>query len=154
MNTEEKRELLQFLSEHTTLVLSTLSKEGHPAAAALFYAEDHDLNLYFISESKSEHSTNIAYTSKVAVVIAADGQDWKELNGVQMKGECIKLKDKDRARAEAHYLSKYSFVLQSPMLRDRIEQSYFYIISPEWIRLTDNRRSFADKREWRLRSGS
>lgn len=150
MNTEEKQELRNFLSEHTTLVLSTLGDDGSPAAAALFYAEDPDLNLYFISDSKSEHSTNIDHRSAVALVIAADSQNWKELNGVQIKGSCVKLKDK--ARAEAHYLSKYSFVLQNSMLRDKIEQSDFYVIKPAWIRLTDNRRRFADKREWWLAS--
>ena len=150
MNTEEKQELRNFLSEHTTLVLSTLGENGSPAAAALFYAEDPDLNLYFISDSQSEHSSNLEHSTKVAVVIAADGQDWKELNGVQMKGNCAKLKDKDRTRADTHYLSKFSFVLQNSMLRNKIEQSDFYVIKPEWIRVTDNRPSFADKREWRI----
>lgn len=150
MNAEGKRELLDFLSSHTTLVLSTVGREGHPAAAALFYAEDDALNLYFISEAESEHSRNILHRSKVALAIAADGQDWKQLTGVQIKGACARLTGSDRDRAQQRYVSKFQFVMRSSMLAERIDQSDFCAIQPEWIRLTDNRLGFSNKREWVL----
>lgn len=149
MTAEEKQEVTAFLGEHTTLALATRGDSG-TAAAALFYAEDTGLNLYFLSEPTSEHIVNVSACPEVSLVIAADCQDWQQLRGVQIKGRCIVLEEEERARAEGVYLKKFPFVGENPMLRRRVGISGIYGVRPRWIRLTDNRRGFSDKREWVL----
>ncbi len=141
--------MADFLGEHTTLVLATSGDSG-TAAAALFYAEDTGFNLYFLSEPTSEHIVNVSACPEVALVITADCQEWQQLRGLQIKGECRRLEGEERARAEAVYLRKFLFICENPMLRKRVGTSGFYGIQPRWIRLTDNRRGFSDKREWAL----
>jgi len=50
--TSTKQRIKQFLADHTTLTLATISADGHPQAAPLFFAETDDLSLIFISEQK------------------------------------------------------------------------------------------------------
>ena len=58
-----------------------------PAAAAVFYAHDDDLNLYFLSEERTQHGRNLLADPRVAGTIQADGQDWRGIRGLQVRGQ-------------------------------------------------------------------
>ena len=81
--------LTAFLAQHTTLTLATVGPDDLPAAAAVFYAHDADLNLYFLSEEETQHGKNLLAAAKrrhnVAGTIQADGQEWRAIRGVQVR---------------------------------------------------------------------
>ncbi len=143
-----------FLAEHTTLTLATVGADGTPAAAAVFYAHDAGLNLYFLSEERTEHGRNLLADPRVAGAIHADGQDWRGIRGVQVRGQARLATGTELARAAAVYGRKYTFVaallagsggpgvLVGPFARAR-----FWALQPTWFRLVDNTVRFGFKEE-------
>jgi len=148
--TSTKQRIKQFLADHTTLTLATVSADGHPQAAPLFFAETDDLSLIFISESKARHSKNIARNSNVAATIYADGQHWQSIQGLQIEGICSLLSGQATKTAKDIYLQKFPFIQQNRVLRVMLNTVTFYQITPTWIRLIDNSRGFGHKEEIKL----
>lgn len=143
-----------FLAEHTTLTLATVGDEGAPAAAAVFYAHDTALKLYFLSEERTEHGRNLLADARVAATIQADGQDWRGIRGLQVCGRAHPVAGTELAHAVVAYGRKYAFVagllsgsggpgvLTGPLARAR-----FWVLRPAWFRLIDNTVRFGFKEE-------
>ena len=99
-----------FLAQHTTLTLATVSVDGVPAAAAVFYAADETLNLYFLSEERTEHGQNLMHKATVAGTIQADGQDWRAIRGLQLRGSARPVGADELAHAATTYGRRFAFV--------------------------------------------
>ncbi len=144
-----------FLAEHTTLTLATIGADGAPAAAAVFYAHDTGFKLYFLSEERTEHGRNLRADARVAGTIHADGQDWRVIRGLQVRGQARPAAGTELAHAAVVYGRKYTFVagvlaggggiLAGPLARARI-----WVLQPAWFRLIDNTVRFGFKEEWVL----
>jgi len=137
--------LLDFLARHNTLTLATTGPKGHPHAAALFYAPDADLNLIILSEPDALHARHIGSGAAVAVTIQADGQDWRQITGLQLHGIAAPT-DEDADRAL--YLARFPFIARTEILARALKNVRFYKITPTWARLIDNRLGFGRKQEW------
>jgi uncharacterized protein len=143
-----------FLAAHTTVTLATVGADGRPAAAAVFYAHDGDLNLYFLSEESTQHAANLAAQPWVAGTIQADGQEWRTIRGLQLRGKAEVVSPARGPIAAATYAAKYAFagallagaggpgVLAGPLARAR-----FWVLRPVWYRLIDNTARFGFKEE-------
>jgi uncharacterized protein YhbP (UPF0306 family) len=150
-----------FLAGHTTLTLATVGPNGAPAAAAVFYAHDDALNLYFLTEERTQHGQNLLANDRVAGAIQEDGQDWRAIRGVQVAGRTAPVTGGELAHAAIVYGRKYAFVaglltgsggpgvLVGPLAKAR-----FWVLRPVWVRLIDNTVRFGFKEEWRLDDAS
>jgi hypothetical protein len=143
-----------FLAAHTTLSVATVGAGGTPAAAAVFYAHDADLNLYFLSEAGTQHGSNMTAGSGVACTIQADGQDWRQIRGLQISGWGMLVTPTGMPHATAVYSRKFAFVgallagLQAPgVLAGPLARARFWVLRPRWFRLIDNTRGFGFKDE-------
>jgi uncharacterized protein len=157
---ETRQRILAFLQEHTTVALATSGEAGAPAVAAVFYAADDDLNLYFLTEERTEHGRNMLANARVAGAVYADGQDWRRIRGLQIKGRAEIVAGAELPRAIKTYGARYAFVasllagqagpatLSGPLARAR-----FWVLQPAWFRLTDNTVRFGYKEELRLAEG-
>ncbi len=157
LDAAQRDRIAAFLAEHTTLTLATVGPDGTPAAAAVFYAHDAGLNLYFLSEERTEHGRNLLADARIAGTIHADGQDWRGIRGLQVRGQAHLAAGTELARAAAIYGRKYAFVggllsgsggpgvLAGPLARAR-----FWVLQPAWFRLIDNTVQFGFKEEWVL----
>jgi hypothetical protein len=146
-----------FLETHSTLTLATAGEEGLPAAAAVFYAHDTDLNLYFLSEERTHHGRNLAVNPQVAGTIQADGQDWRSIRGLQLRGAAYRVPAAGLVHAAAIYGRKFAFVgaLLSGggapgALTGALAQARFWVLRPTWLRLVDNTVGFGFKDELTL----
>ena len=142
-----RQRIKQFLADHTTLTLATVSADGRPQAAPLFFAETDDLALIFISEQKVRHSKNIAANNIVAATIYADGQQWQTIRGLQIEGTCSPLAGQAVKTARDIYLRKFPFIQQNKLLLVMLNTVAFYQITPGWIRLINNSQGFGHKEE-------
>jgi uncharacterized protein YhbP (UPF0306 family) len=145
-----------FLERHTTLTLATVGDDGRPAAAAVFYAHDADLNLYFLSEERTRHGRNLAVTPHVAGTIHADGQDWRSIRGLQVRGCAALVPATGWVHAAVLYGGKFAFVgaLLAPAgprprtgLAGPLALARFWVLRPTWFRLIDNTVGFGFKEE-------
>jgi uncharacterized protein YhbP (UPF0306 family) len=139
-----------FLAGHSTLVLATAGMEdGRPQAAALFFASDAALNLYWISSPDSRHSINLADWDDVAAVVFEPTWEWAQLRGVQIEGRAQVVADNDeRGYALALYEAKFAFA--SEEFEELIEQSTIYVLRPRWLRWLDNGQGFGYRQEFLL----
>jgi uncharacterized protein len=146
-----------FLELHTTLTLATVGPDCVPAAAAVFYAHDAGLNLYFLSEERTRHGRNLAAAPQAAGTIQIDEQDWRAIRGLQMRGVASRVPISGYAHAAAVYGRKFAFVgallaggqgigeLAGPLASAR-----FWVLRPTWFRLVDNTAGFGFKEELNL----
>ncbi len=146
-----------FLEAYSTLTLATVGDDGLPAAAAVFYAHDADLNLYFLSEERTRHAQNLIADPHAAGTIQADGQDWRSIRGLQLQGLVSVVPLSALAHASAVYGRKFAFVsallagAEGPgVLTGPLARARFWVLRPTWFRLVDNTVRFGFKEDWNL----
>jgi uncharacterized protein YhbP (UPF0306 family) len=146
------------LEQHNTATLATVGS-GAPWVAAVFYASDEGLNLYFVSDHRTRHAQDMAANRAVALAINADVADWNAVRGLQIEGEAGKVQSSERARTLALYLAKFPAIralFEAPRSSDevtiarRLENTDFWRVTPHFIRVIDNGRGFGFKLELRL----
>ena len=119
------------------------------AVAPVFFAADADLTCYFLSDPQTRHGQDIALVGRVAAAIYPDEPDWQRLRGIQLTGSVRLLEEAEpRAHAWTTYAGRFPVVAD---LSEAVARSGLYALTPDWLRLVDNRRGFGFRREWRLR---
>ena len=149
----ELKDRLQGLLGLTTMTIATTSGDKEPHAAAVFFACDNQLNLFFFSSPQSQHSIDISHQPRAAVAIYPECFGWQDIHGLQMRGEISHLKGQgDWQLAWELYQIKFPFISD---LHDILARNQPHRFSPDWIRLVDNREGFGYKWEWAVdRNGS
>ncbi len=159
MTVEVRQAIRQLLESHNTLTLATTDGES-PWATAVFFASDAELNLYFVSDRRTQHGRNLADNGRVAGAVSADCTTWREIRGLQLQGQVTVLEGLARLSALKTYLSKFpdvSSLLERPQdkneetIATRLREANIYRLSPDWIRLIDNGLGFGYKEELILR---
>src|SRR5207248_2163271 len=85
-------DIAQFLKRNHVGVLATASLENaQPHAAAIYYATDSNLNIYFLTKSKTAKSRNLDSNPQGAVVV----YEAAEQRTAQIYGPVDKVPDKD-----------------------------------------------------------
>ncbi|MEZ5564510.1 MAG: pyridoxamine 5'-phosphate oxidase family protein [Gammaproteobacteria bacterium] len=148
----------ELISGHSTITLATVH-EHMPWAAAVFYASDNDLNLYFVTDLKTRHGRDLHHNAQVAGAINHDVETWNEVIGLQVDGRAFVLEGEERLSALAYYLAKFPDVqrlFEKPrdqnekVIADRLQRAPFWRLTPAWIRLIDSRKGFGWKWETTL----
>lgn len=132
------------LARETTLTLATVGIGGEPAAAALFYYADEELNLYWLSSRGSRHSVNLRLHPRAAVTVQPAAADWRAICGVQMEGLAGELAESEPVLTT--YCARFGL---GPELMPVVAASTVYVFRPDWVRYLDNARSFGWKAELR-----
>lgn len=149
---ETRLMLCAFLSGQSTLALGTVGlRDGRPQVAPLFFVSDNNLNLYWISDPASRHSTNLHDWNDAAAAIYAPTWEWTGIKGVQIEGDVLVVSNEmERQRTLALYQAKFPFVNEK--FADLIAQSIVYVLHPRWIRWLDNSQHFGYKQDFSLES--
>jgi uncharacterized protein len=150
-----------FLAAHNTMSLATADADGMPSVAAVFYAADAHLNLYLLSEERTEHGRNLLERGWAAGAIQDDGQDWRAICGLQLRGrvEMVPL-GLPWVHAAAVYGKRFAFIdallagTGGPaLLAGPLAKARFWVLRPIWLRLIDNTVQFGHKEELVLPEG-
>ena len=139
---DTRARIIAYLGSHNTLTLAT-ENNSIPFACSLFYVND-ELDLYFVSETKTRHALNLAENFSVGVTISEDHRDWRAIQGIQLDGTCEMLSPIQTARPLALYAKKFPFVATLGAAMAKVK---FYKITPRWVRFIDNTRGFGFKEE-------
>lgn len=158
MSEAGRADVARMLTAHHVLTLAT-SREGVAWAATVFYASDAAFNLYFVSDRRTRHAQDMLANPQVALAINADPDNWHDVRGLQMAGEAARVEGVERATALALYLGKFASVkalFESPRSADeqtiaqRLKNTDFWRVTPNFIRLVDNERGFGFRIELQL----
>jgi uncharacterized protein YhbP (UPF0306 family) len=130
------------------MTLATTDPEGNPHAAPVYFVQGEELQLYFFSETKSQHSQHIAQNPKVAAAIYPECEGWRDIKGLQLRGEVHFVESTaEWDSVWEQYQVKFPFVRA---LKAVVAQNQLYGFIPSWIRLVDNSQGFGFKKEWDL----
>lgn len=158
MSDDTRAAIRAMLAAHNTVTLATV-QDGRPWAAAVFYASDADLNLYFVSDSRTRHGRDMQANDLVAGAINPDCGTWDAVKGLQLEGRVRVLSGAARLKGLGYYLAKFHDVkalFEAPRDRNeetiakRLKAANLYCLQPERIRLIDNSRWFGFKAELEL----
>lgn len=128
------------------MTLATSDAQGEPHAAAVYFAADEHLHLYFFSDPQSQHGKDLSRERRAAVSFYPQTQDWQEIRGVQMRGEvCLVEAGAEWEAGWTVYAAKFPFVRRLKVI---VAQNALYVFVPDWIRLVDNTQGFGFKQEW------
>ncbi len=132
----EKR-IVDFIKRHHVLTLATVSSEGEPYCAACFYTYDKERNrLVFTSDDTTRHAQEMLQNAKVACSITLETRVVGKIQGVQICGIAERGNDSDKAA----YIKRFPYALVAPLT--------IWVITPTFIKLTDNTLGFGKKLIW------
>ena len=140
---DTRQQLLEFLREHQVLTLAVAG----PYAAAVFYAVDDELNLYFVTDPATRHGAALVQDARVAGTVQRDRQRRQEIRGVQLTGHCVRLTGTARVAGWAIFLKRFVWAAATD-LAPAITKVELWKLQPDWLRLLDNRQGFGHKTEW------
>ena len=138
--------LLAELGRHNVLSLAVVS-DARPHSVSLMYAHD-DFDIYWLSDPKTRHSRCLASNPSVAVTIAAQHKDFREIRGVQMAGNAHRLTDTDaQAMGFNLLLARYPFLKKFSIgkLARHMGAAAVYRFRPTNMTFIDNSRGFGFK---------
>jgi uncharacterized protein YhbP (UPF0306 family) len=140
---------LNYLQHHKVMSLATVGPEG-VWAAAVFYVND-GFTLYFLSAPTSRHSRNLEAKGRVAATIQEDYNDWREIKGIQLEGEAVRLAGSEQAAAMLRYGEKYPIVSKLATAPREIVRAFervaWYRIRPARLYLINNAQGLGHRDE-------
>lgn len=136
------RGIVKFLHRHHVLTLATTS-ENTPWCASCFYVYDEKENIFiFTSDIETRHIAEGMKQPKVAGTVALETKIIGKIRGVQFSGQLKKVNHEVLHIYKLRYLKRFPYV--APFLGD----TEFWIIDPEYFKMTDNRLGFGTKLIW------
>lgn len=136
---ELKKLILKYLGKNRLMTIAT-SFEDSPWAATLFFANDSDLNLYFLSEVNTRKIQNILKNPRVSVTLDREQPDPGIVKGIQLEGETVESSDPS------------IFLARHPWAKNYLKTSKVFKIKPsKIIYLDDEKFGPGGKRELNLK---
>ena len=146
----------QILDECSSLSLAT-SVGTESWVATVFFASDSRLNLYFVSDRRTRHAQHLAENPRCHATVNPECAKWKDIRGLQIAGTAEVMDGPSRAEGLLVFLGRFADVKalfelprsgEEQLIADRLKAADLYRLTPDWIRLIDNRRGFGYKEEF------
>ena len=122
--------------------IATVGANGEAHINTAFYCFTPSLDFYFVSDTGTIHSQNIARSPKIAIAIFDTHQPWGEpVRGLQLFGDCHLASTLESVKAlkthaaRFHAYSDYVSAL-SPLERDKSPYR-FYVFRPTTLKIAD-----------------
>jgi len=98
------KEIIKFLNNNAVGVLATISPDGIPQAATVFFVTDDQGGLVFKSRSASDHMVSLKRNPAAALAVYDHNSNYKDKAGVQLRGTVSPITD---VREMQDYVKKY-----------------------------------------------
>jgi len=128
------------LRGHHVLSIATVSDLG-PWCASCFYAWDEEINtLVITTDTTTRHGSEFLGNPSVAGTIALETWRVGRIRGIQFTGLIREPSGEELSRAKKIYLRRFPYAA--------LTELHLWVISPDYIKLTDNRLGFGHKEIW------
>lgn len=132
------------MRKHHVLSIATVSERG-PWCASCFYAWDEEnITIVETTDPATRHGAEFRSNPFVAGTIALETKRVGRIRGAQFTGTISEPQGDDLARARRIYLKRFPYAI--------LIELHLWIITPDHIKLTDNRLGFGHKEKWVRRS--
>jgi hypothetical protein len=148
---ELKSAIVDELHRHTVMTLALAAATG-PHAVSLMYACN-ELDIHWLSDPKTRHSTILASNPRAAITVAAQSADFQNIRGLQIEGNAQRLVTAEEESAAFDLLlARYSFLKKFGIgkLARHLHVAAVYRFRPTRMTLIDNQRRFGFKQTLQL----
>ena len=120
--------------------IATISEQG-PWCASCFYAWDEENNtLVITTDPATRHGAEFRSNPRIAGTIALETMRVGRIRGAQFTGIISEPSGDDLRRAKSIYLRRFPYAA--------LAEIHLWVITPDHIKLTDNRLGFGKKIIW------
>jgi len=141
MNLLEER-ILEFINEHHIFTLA-VTRDNEPWVATCFYVYDENKNRFvFTSDDDTRHIGDVLASGNFhcAGAIALETKIVGKIRGLQFTGMISKPEGENRRTARKSYVSAFPIA--------RLARLSIWTLTPDYIKMTDNRLGFGKKLIW------
>lgn len=139
MNQIEKR-VLDFIAEHHIFTLAT-TRDNKPYTSTCFYVYLPENNIFvFTSDKTTRHIQDTEQQKAVAGAIALETSIIGKIRGIQFTGIIKELEGAELSMAQKAYIKKFPIAI--------LAKTTLWSITPDFIKMTDNRLGFGKKIIW------
>ena len=134
------KRIIDFIKAHYLLTLAT-TKDNIPYCANCFYVFDEKNNsLIFSSDNKTKHAKDFIANPNVAGTIALETKEVSKIQGVQLLGTILELKEEELKITKKQYLKAFPYA--------RLMKLHLWAMQLTFIKMTHNRLGFGKKLLW------
>lgn len=138
-NLVEETQFMEYVRNKTVAVISTVSPEGQPMAATIYFDIDEHFAIFFMTKKFTRKYANLEKNPRVALVIGAANEPVT----AQIQGKAEKIVDQKIFDTRFEQLEKIMFknVYVAPLFQLSKEKNdlVLYKVTPDWIRFLDLR---------------
>jgi len=148
MNEQLIRETKAYLENHYVMTLATIGDDG-PWASAVFYLNT-EFDIFFFTEMSTRHGRNLATNPMVAGAIHEDYHDWRDIKGIQLRGEAAPVGPLEKSRIVALFTRKFHSVnlfLTNPKTAAILARARVFKLVPYEIWYLDNDKGFSTRQK-------
>ena len=132
--------ITSFLKKHHVLTLATVSGD-QPWVANCFYAfVEEQMAFVFTSGYETRHIQEVTKNKKVAGNVVLETSIIGKIQGIQFSGTLIKAENEALDKASSAYLKRFPFAA--------LMDTTLWILSIDYLKMTDNRLGFGKKLVW------
>lgn len=132
-------DVMTFLRSKSVAVISTVSPEGKPQAATIYFTVNQSFQFYFLTKTFARKYKNISLNPRVALVVGTESEPVT----VQVEGAAAKISDQGEFNAQFENMtkifSKMEYVAPMFQLSEGQNELVIFKITPDWIRFLDLR---------------
>lgn len=117
-----------FLDQHDTCVIATVSTDGKPEAATVGFSHDESFKILIATNQSTRKAKNLLSNPKIALVTGFEGAETVQIEGVAEMKTIEELGD----RLEKHFT-------KVPGARKHVSEAgqAYFLITPSWLRHTN-----------------
>jgi len=132
--------IVTFLQKHHVLTLATVSGD-QPWVANCFYAFlEAEMAFVFTSGVDTRHIREVTLNPKVAGNVVLETSIVGKIQGIQFSGTLVKAEGEALSHVSSAYLKRFPFAA--------LMETTLWILSIDYLKMTDNRLGFGKKLLW------
>lgn len=113
-----RRSLDRILEQNVLCAVATVGSGGRAHINICYFAASPDLELFFLSDPRSRHSTNLRRRPSAAVAVFSSEQSWGGPDrGAQLFGRCAPVPPAGEERARRVYTARFPELATNPSVR-------------------------------------
>ena len=133
-------QIIKFIKEHHVLTLATCVGEKVWCCNCFYAFLEKETIFVFTSDPKTQHITEIKLNNKVAASIVLETKIVGKIRGLQISGTVELAEDQLLHASKFAYLKRFPYAI--------LMDTTFWVLKPNFIKMTDNRLGFGKKLFW------
>lgn len=139
-NQDLHKRIRSLLRSHHLLSIATVSDRGAWCASCFYVWDEENNTLVITTDPATRHGREFLSNHAIAGTIALETKRVGRLRGAQFTGTISEAAGEGLKRARVLFLRRFPYAL--------LTELHLWIITPDYIKLTDNRLGFGKKIIW------